>query len=203
MPGVTTTVSKPSAPTPLRQSGSLDVFEQKIVNPAIGLEFPNIDLVEVMDAPNSDEMLRDLGILSMLALCFPYSPTTRVCAEMGLVAERGVVMFRNQTRLNSSKHRDFIDRVSFLTGRPKENGIMKHALHQLYGDDAEVASLTPERLMMRYGMGGTTGKRQNHSLEWHRDMAFEKDPAALSSLRLEQLPLAGGGMYRALFAPYV
>jgi alpha-ketoglutarate-dependent taurine dioxygenase len=103
-------------------------------------------------------------------------------------------MFRNQKRLDSSKHRELIDRISALTGRPKENGIMKHALHQIYGDDAEVASLTPERLMMRYGFGGETStKRQNHAAEWHRDMAFEPNPAALSSLRVEQLPLAGGG----------
>lgn len=52
--------------TTMRQSGSLNAFEQRITNPAIGVEFPNIDLVAVMDDPNSDEILRDIAILSKL-----------------------------------------------------------------------------------------------------------------------------------------
>lgn len=104
-------------------------------------------------------------------------------------------MFRNQKNLTTEKHRELIDRLGALGGRPKENGVMTHALHAVYGDHPEVASLTPERLMMRFGFGGDTSlKRQNHAIDWHRDMAFERCPAAYSSLRVEQLPLAGGGM---------
>lgn len=51
-------------PQPMTGTGSLDGFEQLINSPAIGLEFPEIDLVEVMERPDSDRLLRDLSIMS-------------------------------------------------------------------------------------------------------------------------------------------
>lgn len=56
---------QPSEKTPSwTQSGTLDEFEKIISCPAIGLELPSIDLVEIMDRPNSDEILRDIAIMS-------------------------------------------------------------------------------------------------------------------------------------------
>lgn len=50
---------------PLQQSGSLDSYEQFDVTPIIGREFPKANLVEWLEAPNSDELIRDLAITSM------------------------------------------------------------------------------------------------------------------------------------------
>lgn len=61
--------SNPSQPTnsePMKAAGLLDEFKQKITVPAIGTEFLDADLVEIMEATNSDELLRDLAITSVL-----------------------------------------------------------------------------------------------------------------------------------------
>jgi hypothetical protein len=49
---------------PLKLSGALDHLEHFDVTPVIGREFVNVDLVELLNAPNSDELIRDLAITS-------------------------------------------------------------------------------------------------------------------------------------------
>lgn len=51
---------------PLKLSGALDKFESFDVTPVIGREYANVDLVEWLRAPNSDELIRDLAITSKL-----------------------------------------------------------------------------------------------------------------------------------------
>lgn len=53
---------------PLKLSGVLDQYEHFDVTPVIGREFPNANLKEWLEAPNSDELLRDLAITSKLGL---------------------------------------------------------------------------------------------------------------------------------------
>jgi hypothetical protein len=53
---------------PLKLSGALDHLEHFDVTPVIGREYVNVDLVELLRAPNSDELLRDLAITSWLPL---------------------------------------------------------------------------------------------------------------------------------------
>ena len=49
---------------PLKLSGALDHLEYFDVTPVIGREYVNVDLVELLRAPNSDDLLRDLAITS-------------------------------------------------------------------------------------------------------------------------------------------
>lgn len=112
-----------------------------------------------------------------------------------LVAERGVVCFRAQKRLGHDGHKEIINRLGALSGRPKESTLMQAALWPVYNDDPEVASLVPERLAKRYGFSDSTSKRQNHAIEWHTDMAFEENPPDFSSLRLSPAAETGGGMF--------
>lgn len=51
-------------PKPLQLSGALDAYESFDTTPIIGREFPNANLVEWLNAPNSDELIRDLAITS-------------------------------------------------------------------------------------------------------------------------------------------
>lgn len=53
-------------PAPLKLSGALETFESFDTTPVIGKEFPKANLVEWLNAPNSDELLRDLAITSKL-----------------------------------------------------------------------------------------------------------------------------------------
>lgn len=64
--------------TPLKVSGALAQHPQAKsidLTPVIGREYPDLNLVEVLKAENSDELLRDLAIT---------------------ISERGVAFFRNQ-----------------------------------------------------------------------------------------------------------
>lgn len=49
---------------PLKLGGALDYFKAFDVTPVIGREFIDVDLAEWLRAPNSDELIRDLGITS-------------------------------------------------------------------------------------------------------------------------------------------
>lgn len=51
-------------PEPLKLSGALDAYESFDSTPVIGREFPKANLVEWLEAPNSDELIRDLAITS-------------------------------------------------------------------------------------------------------------------------------------------
>ena len=49
---------------PLQLSGALDQYEHFDVTPVIGREYPKANLVEWLNAPNADELIRDLAITS-------------------------------------------------------------------------------------------------------------------------------------------
>lgn len=62
--------SQPTNSAPMKAAGLLDGLKQKITVPAIGTEFLDVDLVEMMETTNSDELLRDLAITSPLSKPF-------------------------------------------------------------------------------------------------------------------------------------
>lgn len=52
-------------PEPLKPSGALDQFNHVEVTPVIGREYPHVNVVDdLLNAGNSDELLRDLAITS-------------------------------------------------------------------------------------------------------------------------------------------
>lgn len=56
--------SKGQTQEPIRTKGALDNIESFDLTPVIGREFPNAKLVDWLNAPNSDELLRDLAVTS-------------------------------------------------------------------------------------------------------------------------------------------
>lgn len=76
----TTTIAQPEAPQevsqtigftteypkPLSTSGALDRFKHDEVTPVIGREYPEVNVVDdILNAKNSEELIRDLAITSM------------------------------------------------------------------------------------------------------------------------------------------
>lgn len=57
-------VAKTQSRQPLKLSGALDAYESFDVTPVIGREFPTAKLVEWLDSPDSDALIRDLAITS-------------------------------------------------------------------------------------------------------------------------------------------
>lgn len=56
-----------STTAPIKSSGALDQFKSIELTPVIGREYPTVNLVELLNAPNSDDLLRDLAVTSMSA----------------------------------------------------------------------------------------------------------------------------------------
>ena len=57
-------------PRPLKASGSLDKFAFEESTPVIGREYPTLNIVDdILNAPNSDELVRDLAITSNYHPC--------------------------------------------------------------------------------------------------------------------------------------
>ncbi|MCJ1238482.1 hypothetical protein MMC14_006471 [Varicellaria rhodocarpa] len=202
-----------SYPRPLKLSGYLDPFTSFMSTPCIGIEFPDVDLVDWLEAPNSDGIIRDLAIL---------------------IARRGVVFFRAQKNLTGELQKELMRRLGQLSRRPRENGLYRHPFSQLLGDvDPEISAFsspatkdncsketTPmnsSRKSFRQSMdicrrtltalkgivklSGRTkdlpkleipGKRQSGRLEWQSDITFEQNPPDFSSLRMTNLPKNGG-----------
>lgn len=55
---------KPLIHEPLKLAGHLDDHKSFKVTPIIGTEFPNAHVAEWLQAPNSDELIRELAIIS-------------------------------------------------------------------------------------------------------------------------------------------
>ena len=53
-----------SVTLPLASNGSLDSYNKVDLTPVIGREFPTANLVEMMNAPDSDDLLTELALTS-------------------------------------------------------------------------------------------------------------------------------------------
>jgi hypothetical protein len=87
-----------SARSTLKPSGALDRFEHFDITPVIGREYPTVNLKELIEAPDSDDLLRDLAVTSKsLLACSDESGLTSDCLSprCSLLPEAG----RPQQRL--------------------------------------------------------------------------------------------------------
>ncbi|KAK4458263.1 putative alpha-ketoglutarate-dependent taurine dioxygenase [Cladorrhinum samala] len=174
--GAATTPS--NRPQPLKLSGALDAYESFEVTPIIGKEFPKANLVEWLNAPNSDELIRDLAIT---------------------ISQRGVVFFRAQDNLDNELQKKLILRLGELTGRPATSGLHIHPLlnneRELGGEDPEISTISSiqnKQFYKRQNLPEELSTKKQSSAQWHSDIAFEPVPADYTSLRLVELPTTGG-----------
>ncbi|KXJ87438.1 TfdA family taurine dioxygenase [Microdochium bolleyi] len=187
--------SSSGLPRPLTLGGALDKYEHFDVTPIIGREFPTANLVEWLNAPNADELIRDLAIT---------------------ISQRGVVFFRAQDGLTNDLQKKLILRLGELTGRPATSGLHIHPVlnseRDLGGEDPEISTISSvqhDKIYKSLDKKEQPTKKQN-SAQWHSDIAFEPVPADYTSLRLVELPKTGGDtlwasgyeIYDRISAPY-
>ncbi|KAI1151421.1 TfdA family taurine dioxygenase [Nemania diffusa] len=169
---------------PMKGSGSIDHLEYVDVTPIIGREYPTAKIKDLLNAPNSDQQLRDLAIT---------------------ICERGVVFFRapqDDLTVEEQKHVTYM--LGKLTRRPEGHGLH---VHPLYNDpnnipmadgttDPNIYVINSEAMKKLY----KTMKRPPHesseprdlSREWHSDSLFENCPSDFSFLRMQDTPASGG-----------
>ncbi|KAI9147418.1 putative alpha-ketoglutarate-dependent sulfonate dioxygenase [Paramyrothecium foliicola] len=169
---------KTDRPQPLKLSGALKDYEHFDVTPVIGREFPKANLADWLNAPNADELIRDLAIT---------------------ISQRGVVFFRAQDNLTNELQKKLILRLGELTGRPAASSLHIHPIlnseRELGGDDLEISTISSKqhkKLYAREEVDGVVAKRHDSREIWHSDIAFEPYPADYTSLRLTELPKTGG-----------
>ncbi|TVY18467.1 putative alpha-ketoglutarate-dependent sulfonate dioxygenase [Lachnellula arida] len=180
----------------VKSTGVLSQFESFDTTPIIGREFPNANLVSWLQAPNSDELLRELALT---------------------ISERGVVFFRAQDNLTADLQKKLVQQLGLLSGKPESSGLHIHPILNSEREDYRVSdpeistidSVLAKKLYLDNSKFNSAHKNQNSGL-WHSDIAFEPKPADYSSLRLEVLPETGGDtlwasgyeIYDRLSTPY-
>ncbi|KAJ5246268.1 hypothetical protein N7468_001251 [Penicillium chermesinum] len=173
VPVVESKLSTKSEREPLQLSGALNSYESFDVTPIIGREFPNANLKDLLRAPNSDELLRDLAIT---------------------ISQRGVVFFRKQDDLDDNLQKELIQRLGELSGKPSTSGLHIHPVansgreHGVKDDEISVISSQGREKLYT----SRNKRKQSSRREWHSDITFEPIPSDYTLLRLTELPKTGG-----------
>ena len=194
--------SKTKKQKPLQLSGALDQYESFDTTPVIGREFPTANLVEWLESPNSDALIRDLAITSKqrAPLLARNRKSGRANKGRKTVSQRGVVFFRAQDNLTNELQKKLILRLGELSGRPASSGLHIHPVlnseRELGGTDPEISTISSKMVKQLYSpRGNEYARKRQAGAAWHSDIAFEPAPADYSSLRLVQLPKTGGGKF--------
>lgn len=88
-------------------SGSLEKYNSHDVTPAIGREFQDLQAKDLLNAPDSDALIRDLAIL---------------------VSERGVIFLRNQD-VDPLSMKELGERMSRLAGSVRTSYFVHRTFH--------------------------------------------------------------------------
>ncbi|ORY47735.1 taurine catabolism dioxygenase [Rhizoclosmatium globosum] len=121
-----------------------------------------IQIRDLLNAPNSDELLLDLAVL---------------------ISERGVVFLRDQD-LTFEEQKDFANRLGKVTGKPATSGLHSHPINKNYAISSELdKTYTNQFIKARL-----SNRSELHSQQWHSDVTFEPIPSDYAVLRLREVP---------------
>ena len=176
---------------PLKPTGVLDKYDQFDVTPIIGREFTTANLKEWLEAPNSDELIRELAITSKHATT---RLTRTVYADNTVVSRRGVVFFRKQDDLDNDLQKVLAQRLGELTGKPSTSKLHIHPVvnsgRRLGGSDDTISVISSAQFKELYS--DRFVRKQSGRDGWHSDITFEPVPSDYTILRLTELPRTGG-----------
>ena len=196
---IRTQPEKTQYPAPLKLSGALDQFKHVEVTPVIGREYPNVNVVDdILNAKNSDELLRDLAITSRPLISLPPGFFLSLTPCLLLVSQRGVVFFRAQDNLTDDLQKTLVHRLGQLSGKPADSTLHIHPLlnstHEFGVEDNEISTISSAgfKLFPRQVQKKDRDDRKGGAASWHSDIQFEEYPADYTSLRLVELPASGG-----------
>lgn len=157
---------------PLTYTGTLDQYDSFDNTPAIGREFSNLQLRDVLSAPNSDAIIKDIAYT---------------------ISSRGVVFLRKQD-ITPIEMKTFTERLSALAGCPSSSTLHVHPLTEEgseLGDQVSVISSAKQKIG-----GGLTHQLSDTSrlasVGWHADITFEPVPSDYAMLKIHTLPPTGG-----------
>ncbi|CAK5263300.1 unnamed protein product [Mycena citricolor] len=150
---------------PFSPLGSLSVYESFDETPHIGTRFPNkaVQLSQILRAPNSDELVKDLATL---------------------VSYRGVVFFSDQD-LTIDEQKALGQRLGQLAGKPPTSTLHVHPISEDTPElTKDVSVISSEGGIARSGYSSTV----RASNGWHTDITFEPVPSDYAILKLHTVP---------------
>ncbi|GAA6023403.1 hypothetical protein JCM10207_002535 [Rhodosporidiobolus poonsookiae] len=150
---------------PLEPTGALDKYSPRELTPVLGTQFETVQLGDLLEAPNADELFRELAIT---------------------IHRRTVVFFKNQQQqLTNAQLKTIATKLGLGGG---SNGALHIHPTELHGDDAEISPITAQALKRSRNSGTTLAARG-----WHTDITFEPVPSDIALLNVWQIPEEGGG----------
>ncbi|SCZ96085.1 BZ3500_MvSof-1268-A1-R1_Chr8-1g09993 [Microbotryum saponariae] len=152
---------------PLVAKSLLDGYKSSDVTPVIGREYPDLQLSELLKAPNADELIRDLAIV---------------------ISQRGVAFFKNQS-LTIHEQKELGNKLGALSGRPSASGLHIHPTERSAELPNDVSTIYSQR--QAYHKHRTALGRLA-SRGWHSDITFEPIPSDFAILKIKTLPETGG-----------
>jgi alpha-ketoglutarate-dependent taurine dioxygenase len=157
---------------PIPYTGSLDSYTFRDSTPAIGREFENLQVVEILNAPSRDQLIRDLAVT---------------------ISQRGVVFLRNQ-EVNPLQMRELMESITALAGCPSSSSLPVHPLTEEGSELGDQISVISSEKQKRGG--GLTHQLSDTSryasVGWHADITFEPVPSDYAMLKIHTLPPTGG-----------
>lgn len=153
---------------PLRRNRALDAYTHVAVTPHIGEEFKDVQLSQLLEAPNADDLIRDLAVL---------------------VSERGVAFFRAQD-LGINAQKALGNKLGQLSGRPSASGLHVHPITAEGSELGDEISVISSEYQADYGADADRGTFASQG--WHSDITFEPVPSDYAILKVHTSPEAGG-----------
>ncbi|KAF2102764.1 taurine catabolism dioxygenase [Rhizodiscina lignyota] len=164
---------------PLKYSGSLDQYKSVDVTPAIGREFSELQLSDIL---SDDNKIRDLAIT---------------------VSQRGVVFFRNQN-IDVEQQKLLGQKLGELTGKPASSKLHRHALSNSKRGiavdengklDDEISVISSEQNRKYYKDRFGFNSKKLASEGWHAEPKhyLRACPSDYAILKIHTLPTDGSG----------
>jgi hypothetical protein len=146
---------------PIKYTGTLDSYEFFEVTPCIGREYAKLSIRDMLNAPNSDDIIRDFAVT---------------------VSTRGVVFLRTGNEdLTLQEQKTFTQKLGVLTGKPKESGLHCHpsfaakideVVHAEAQNDKEaflVSNRLAKKMYDRSTLDADAYKNQSGARQWHTE----------------------------------
>jgi hypothetical protein len=142
----------------LKSSGSLDKFARFDVTPAIGTEFRDVQLADLLSSANADELIRDLAILG----------THSLKIGIDLVSQRNVVFFRGQD-ITAQQQETLGTKLGELSGKPATSKLHIHPLTEEFSEFGDYISVISSEFNQIRHDAEVDDKTHLASSGWHSE----------------------------------
>lgn len=134
--------------SPLKPTGALVQHDPVELTPVIGTQFRGVQLAELLDAPNADELLKDLAITSASSCRWPNVHRTDNRTPT-IVHRRNVVFFKDQqAQLTNDQLKRLATKLGQLSASAagtEWGGLHIHPTEK-HRDDKEISPITAQAL---------------------------------------------------------